>query len=138
MNTHIRKTPLDRRGPASCGPRLPPRSSGPWSPSPRAASLLPLLPLLPGPPPPPVAESYYGEPAEVVVNQEPPPPYAEVVGVAPAPGYIWVGGYWHWYGNRWVWYRGHYMRPPHAGAVWVAPRYVFRNGTRIYVRGYWR
>ncbi len=97
-----------------------------------------VAPPPPPPPPPPVAESYYGEPAEVVVNQEPPPPYAEVVGVAPAPGYIWVAGYWHWYGSRWVWYRGHYMRPPHAGAVWVAPRYVFRNGARIYVRGYWR
>ena len=91
----------------------------------------------PPPPPPPVAE-VYGEPSEVVVTQEPPAPYAEVIGVAPAPGMIWVGGYWHLYGNRWVWNRGYYARPPHAGARWYAPRYVIRGGTRVYIRGYWR
>jgi len=89
------------------------------------------------PPPPPTAE-VYTSPAEVVVTQEPPAPYTEVIGVAPAPGYVWVGGYWHWYGSRWVWYRGHYARPPHGGAVWIGPRYVYRGGSRIYIRGYWR
>ncbi len=91
----------------------------------------------PMPPPPPAAE-VYTEPSEVVVAQEPPAPYTEVIGIAPGPGFLWVGGYWHWYGNRWVWYRGHYARPPHAGGHWVGPRYVIRGGSRIYVRGYWR
>lgn len=92
---------------------------------------------LPPPPPPAVAE-VYTEPTEVEVTMEPPHPYTEVIGIAPGPGFIWVGGYWHWYGSRWVWYRGHFARPPHAGAMWVGPRYVLRGGTRIYVRGYWR
>jgi len=91
----------------------------------------------PAPPPPPVAEVYTA-PSEVIVTQEPPQPYTEVIGVAPGPGFFWVGGYWHWYGNRWVWYRGHYARPPHPGSVWVGPRYMYRGGSRIYVRGYWR
>jgi hypothetical protein len=81
---------------------------------------------------------YAPAPGEVVVTEEPPAPYAEVVGVAPGPGYLWIGGYYHWSGARWVWYAGHYERPPHPGAVWVRPRYVVRGGTRVYVRGYWR
>ena len=91
----------------------------------------------PPPPPPPATAEVYTSPAEVVVAQEPPQPYTEVIGVAPAPGYLWVGGYWHWYGSRWVWYRGHYARPPHSGAIWIGPRYVYRGGARIYIRGYW-
>jgi hypothetical protein len=92
----------------------------------------------PAPPPPPPVAEVYTSPEEVVVTQEPPQPYTEVIGIAPGPGFFWVGGYWHWYGNRWVWYRGHYARPPHPGAVWVGPRYVIRGGARVYVRGYWR
>jgi hypothetical protein len=80
----------------------------------------------------------YSEPGEVVVDQDPPPPQTEVVGVAPGAGFIWVGGYYHWYGNRWAWNRGHYERPPHSGAVWVRPRYANRGNARIYVHGYWR
>jgi hypothetical protein len=86
--------------------------------------------------PAPVA-TVYSEPGEVVVDQDPPAPIAEVVGVAPAPGFLWIGGYYHWYGGRWVWYRGHYERPPHPGAVWVRARYAYRGGSRVYVRGYW-
>ena len=68
-----------------------------------------------------------------MVDQDPPAPQYEVVGVAPGPGFLWIGGYYHWYGGRWVWYRGHYERPPHLGAVWVHPRYEFRGGRRVSV-----
>jgi hypothetical protein len=80
----------------------------------------------------------YAEPNEVVVTQEPPPPIYETVGVAPGPGFIWIGGYYHWNGGGWVWYRGHYARPPHPGARWFGPRYEFRGGRRVYIAGYWR
>ena len=53
----------------------------------------------------------YAEPAEVVVADAPPAPIVEAVGVAPGPGYFWIGGYYHWYGNRWGWVRGHYELP---------------------------
>jgi hypothetical protein len=103
-----------------------------------AAALLSVLAFTPGcvvaVRPAPVA---YAEPGEVVVTDEPPAPVAEVVGVAPGPGFIWIGGYYHWYGSRWVWYRGHYERPPHPGAVWVRARYEVRGGRRVYIRGYW-
>jgi hypothetical protein len=85
----------------------------------------------------PAPVAYYAEPGEVVVNQDPPPPIVETVGVAPGPGYLWIGGYYHWNGGGWVWYRGHYARPPHPGAVWIHPRYEFRGGRRVYIAGYW-
>jgi hypothetical protein len=81
---------------------------------------------------------YAPPPEEVVVTDLPPAPVAEVVGVAPEPGFVWIGGYYHWAGSRWAWYAGHYERPPHPGARWIAPRYVIRGGSRVYIRGYWR
>jgi hypothetical protein len=77
-------------------------------------------------------------PPEVVVDSDPPAPQYEVVGVAPGPGFFWVGGYWHWDGGRWGWRGGHYERPPHPGARWYGARYEFRGGRRVYIRGYWR
>src|SRR4029077_6672436 len=43
------------------------------------------------------ARPYYGS---EVVAVAPPPPREEFIGVAPAPGYIWIGGYWGWTGGR--------------------------------------
>lgn len=84
------------------------------------------------------AAVYAPPPEEVVVTDLPPAPVAEIVAVAPGPGFVWIGGYYHWVGGRWAWYAGHYERPPHQGARWIAPRYVIRGGSRVYVRGYWR
>jgi hypothetical protein len=109
------------------------------------AALLSALALMSGcvvavrPAPVVYTQPAYSEPAgEVVVDSAPPPPQYEVIGVAPGPGYLWIGGYYHWLGGRWVWYRGHYELPPRAGAHWVAARYDFRFGHRVYIRGYWR
>jgi hypothetical protein len=41
-----------------------------------------------------------------VVTVAPPAPEVEVVGVAPYPGAVWIGGYWNWVGGRHVWVRG--------------------------------
>lgn len=59
----------------------------------------------------------YYEPVMVA----PPPPRVEVIGVAPYPGYVWIGGYWtwhahshrhHWVPGRWEAPRpGHYWEP---------------------------
>src|SRR5579872_4042601 len=70
-------------------------------------------------------------------NVPPPPIRAEVVGVAPGPGYVWVGGYWGWSGLAHVWVPGRWAVPPHRHARWVEPRwdrdgrhYRFHEGHR--------
>jgi hypothetical protein len=63
----------------------------------------------------PARPAYYGG---EVVAVAPPAPQVEVVGVGPAPGYIWIGGFWNWVGGRHVWVGGHWeaSRP---GYRWV-------------------
>lgn len=87
--------------------------------------------------PPPAAPAT----ASTDVEVEGPPPADQVdtvVGVAPAPGFVWVGGYYGWVGHSWVWHGGYWGRPPHPGAIWVHPHYVYRGGRHYYARGYWR
>ncbi|MES1258031.1 MAG: YXWGXW repeat-containing protein [Acidobacteriota bacterium] len=64
----------------------------------------------------------------------PPPPVVAYAQPAPAPGYVWVGGYWYPSGPRYAWRAGYWVRPPWRGAQWVSPRYY---GHRYY-GGYWR
>src|SRR5581483_5599335 len=53
----------------------------------------------------------------------PPPIRAERMTRAPAPGYVWVPGYWYAQGNHYKWHKGYWTLPPYAGATWIAPRY---------------
>ena len=55
----------------------------------------------------------------VVAFEAPPPVRFEVVGIAPAPGYFWVGGAWFWEGGRYAWHPG-YWQTPRPGYRWVA------------------
>lgn len=89
-------------------------------------------------PPPVVYEQPAGAPGEVVVTSEPPAPLYEAVGIAPGPGFIWIGGYYHWNGGGWAWRGGRWARPPHPGAAWIRARYEWRGGRRVYIGGYWR
>jgi hypothetical protein len=76
---------------------------------------------------------------EVEVTGPPPPDQVDVVvGVVPAPGFIWIGGFWGWGPGGWAWHRGYWGRPPHPGAVWLRPHYVYRGGRHIWVHGGWR
>ncbi|HEY0745971.1 MAG TPA: hypothetical protein VGD63_04675 [Steroidobacteraceae bacterium] len=71
-----------------------------------------------------------------VVMVAPPPPRVEVIGVAPEPGYVWVGGYWGWVGGRHEWVSGHWVegRP---GRHWVPHAWV-REGDGWRLRpGHW-
>jgi hypothetical protein len=65
-----------------------------------------------------------------------PPPAPRVVHVAPAapaPGFVWVNGYWYPVGGHYRWHEGYWTRAPYAGARWVAPRYEGEH----YYNGYW-
>lgn len=60
--------------------------------------------------------------ADADVVMAAPPPYVEVVPVAPAVGWIWIGGNWTWHGGRHHWNRGHWAPPSRPGYHWVPPR----------------
>jgi hypothetical protein len=77
--------------------------------------------------------------AQTVIRISPPPPVrVGVVGVAPAPGYLWIGGYQRWNGSSYVWVAGKWARPPRVGVVWVSPRYVRSGSGWVFYKGYWR
>ena len=46
----------------------------------------------------PVPVAYAAPAGEVYVDAAPPAPIVETAGIAPGPGFVWVGGYYHWYG----------------------------------------
>jgi hypothetical protein len=66
----------------------------------------------------------------------PPPPQVEVIGVAPQPGFVWIGGYWNWVGGRHVWVGGHWAagRP---GYHWVPHTWVRAGGGWRLHEGHW-
>lgn len=72
-----------------------------------------------------------------VVTQAPPPVPVETVVVAPAPGYVWVGGEWIWNG-RWVWSAGHWAYPPHVGAIWIGGSWGHSHHGWYHTPGCWR
>jgi len=48
-----------------------------------------------------------GSAQTTVIRIAPPPPVrVGVVGVAPGPGYVWIGGYQRWTGSGYVWVAG--------------------------------
>ena len=79
----------------------------------------------------------YAAPGYVVVPAPPPPPRVEVVGVAPAPGYLWISGFWGWGGARYVWHPGRWEHP-RPGYIWVAPRWEPHGGAWRERPGHWR
>jgi hypothetical protein len=78
-----------------------------------------------------------GSPAVIVENAPPPQPADVVVGVAPGPDYVWVGGNWMWNG-RWVWVPGHWGSPPRPHAEWVVAHWERGPQGWYHVDGYWR
>jgi len=74
--------------------------------------------------------------ADGVVMVAPPAPRVEVIGAAPAPEYVWIGGYWNWVGGRHEWVKGRWA-PPNPGHHWVAHQWV-RQGDGWRMRpGHW-
>jgi hypothetical protein len=69
----------------------------------------------------PPAPVYSGGPDDVVAVAPPPVQY-EVVGVAPYPGWFWLGGFWSWRANRHVWIGGHW-EAPRPGYRWSPHRW---------------
>ncbi len=79
------------------------------------------------------APGYYAGP---VVAVAPPVARVEVIGVAPSPGYVWMGGYWNWVGRRHVWVEGRWA-PGRPGYHWVPHTWVHVNGGWRMNEGHW-
>jgi hypothetical protein len=76
------------------------------------------------------ARPYY-PPDDSVVMTAPPPPQQEYIGVAPAVGYIWLGGHWGWTGRSHAWVGGHW-EAPRGGQRWLPPIWLpFRGGWHL-------
>jgi hypothetical protein len=58
-----------------------------------------------------------------IVMVAPPAPRVEVIGDAPSPGFVWLGGYWNWVGDRYEWAPGHW-EARHPGHHWVAHQWA--------------
>jgi hypothetical protein len=76
--------------------------------------------------------------AQVVIRVAPPAPIIEHRPPPPDASYVWVDGYHRWDTDHYVWTAGHWDHPPHAGAHWVAHRWVHRGDHWVLVEGHWR
>lgn len=72
----------------------------------------------------------------VVSYTAPPPVRVETIGVAPAPGYFWVGGAWFWEGGRYAWHPGRW-EAPRPGYHWVAHEWRPVGNTWHMTPGHW-
>ncbi|MBV8208925.1 MAG: YXWGXW repeat-containing protein [Burkholderiaceae bacterium] len=81
----------------------------------------------------PAEPDYYG--SEMVATA-PPAPTAEVIGVAPAPGYVWIEGYWGWTAGRYAWVPGRW-EAPRAGYHWVPHQWVHEERGWHLHQGHW-
>ncbi len=75
-------------------------------------------------------------PYEAEVGVAPPAPQAEVIGVAPYPGYVWIGGYWGWSYGRYAWVPGRWS-PGRPGYHWVPHHWQPYGGRWRLAPGHW-
>lgn len=81
----------------------------------------------------PLDEPYYpaydrGTVHSTVIYTAPPAPLVEYRGWPPAPGHVWLDGYWNWGGASYLWMPGRWVEP-RPSQVWV-PRVWQRDGER--------
>jgi hypothetical protein len=73
------------------------------------------------------------------VNVEPPalPVYDQPL--IPAPGYIWVPGYWAWSDDvgGYYWVPGTWILPPQVGLLWTPGYWGWSDGAYFFHPGYW-
>lgn len=74
----------------------------------------------------------------VSVNIAPPPLPVYVQPPIPAPGYLWVPGYWAYDDDGgYYWVPGTWVLPPFAGALWTPAWWGWDDGVYVFHTGYW-
>ncbi len=73
------------------------------------------------------------------VRFAPPPLLVYEQPLIPAPGYIWVPGYWAWDDDvgDYYWVPGQWVMPPFAGALWTPGYWAWDGGMYLFHDGYW-
>lgn len=77
-------------------------------------------------------------PALIVVQEAPPGPRTEIIGVAPSTQHVWAPGYYEWNGKRYVWKPGDWVKRPRTGATWVEGHWEKRPAGWTWVPGHWK
>ncbi len=67
-------------------------------------------------------------PPELPVYEQPP---------IPAPGYMWIPGYWASGPNGYFWVPGTWAEPPTIGLLWTPGYWGWRDGIYLWNAGYW-
>jgi hypothetical protein len=67
-------------------------------------------------------------PPELPVYEQPP---------IPAPGYMWIPGYWASGPNGYFWVPGTWVQPPAVRLLWTPGYWVWRDGVYLWNAGYW-
>ena len=73
----------------------------------------------------------------ITVGSPPPPLPVYDQPPIPAPGYIWVPGYWAWDGSEYYWVPGTWVEAPFTGALWTPPYWGWNDGVYGFHEGYW-
>jgi hypothetical protein len=73
----------------------------------------------------------------ISVGIAPPPLPVYEQPAIPAPGYIWVPGYWAWGGDDYYWVPGTWVMPPYVGALWTPGYWGWVGDAYVFNVGYW-
>jgi hypothetical protein len=74
----------------------------------------------------------------IYVEETPPSPRDEVIGIAPGSTYVWIGGYWTRQGTSWTWMEGRWTERPRPDAEWVPGRWDRHARGHVWISGRWR
>jgi len=72
----------------------------------------------------------------VSVNIAPPALPVYVQPPCPAPGYIWMPGYWAW-DDDYYWVPGTWVMAPAVGVLWTPGYWGWSEGAYLWHAGYW-
>ena len=77
-------------------------------------------------------------PGVMYLERRPPPARVEVVGVAPGPGFVWIGGFWRWGGAEYAWVPGRWAPRERGHRHWNAGHWRHTRRGWYWAEGRWR